>query len=81
MVYAFAGGVAAQEPGCGYAVSARHPYVHDDDVRLQGLREVDRLTAVGRLADNVNAGFGGEQHGEAGADKGLVIGDDDGDGH
>ena len=40
---------------------------------------VDRLAAVGGLADDLDAGLGVEDHLQAGADDLLVVGDDDAD--
>jgi hypothetical protein len=58
-------------------VELRHADVHQDDVRLELAGELHRLGAVGRLADHVEVVLGVEDHPEAGADEGLVVGDED----
>ena len=40
---------------------------------------LDRLAAVGRLADDLDVGLGVEDHPEAVAHQGLVVGDQDAD--
>jgi hypothetical protein len=41
--------------------------------------EVDGLASVRRFTDNLHPVFGRDQGGEAGADSGLVVGDEDAD--
>lgn len=45
--------------------------------RVVGLRELDRLQAVGGLADHLDAQLAGQDDPEAGPDQALVIGDYD----
>jgi hypothetical protein len=63
------------------AVHARHPDVHQHDVRLQPAADPHGLRAVGGLAEYVEAGLAGEQRGEPVAHHLLVVGDDDPDRH
>src|SRR5207247_10280007 len=44
--------VSAQARSGGDAVEQRHVEIDDDGVRIEALRELDRLEAVGRLADD-----------------------------
>ena len=68
--------VAGEDPAGGLqAVHLGHPDVHQDHVGPGAPDRLDRLGAVGRLGDHVDA-VGGEDHPEAGADQGLVVGDD-----
>ena len=50
-------------------------------VGLEAGRLVDRLEPVARLGDDLDVGLAGEQHPEAGAHHGLVVGDEDADRH
>src|ERR1700683_780365 len=56
-------------------VQHRHPDVHDDDGRGEAGRELDRLPAVGRLADDLQVVLGVDQRGERGTEQRLVVHD------
>jgi hypothetical protein len=73
---AIAGGrcLGQDPPGGLQAVQGGHPDVHQHDVGAQPAGGGHRVQAVGGLADHLDAG-GGEDHGEAGADQRLVVGD------
>src|SRR5207302_2974537 len=58
------------------AVEVRHLDVHQDDVRLQRLAELDGFQAVDRLADDRHACVDVEQPGESGPEERLVVGDE-----
>ena len=62
-------------------VHDRHPDVHDHDVRREAGRELDRLPAVGRPADDGQVILGVDQRRERGAEQLLVVDDQDGGGH
>src|SRR4051812_2884901 len=72
-------GQADQMTGGVDAVESRHPNVHDDDVGPQLAGCFHRLDAVGGLTDNVEVGFGAQDHPVAGPDQALVIGEQDPD--
>ena len=55
---------------------AGHADVHEHDVGRCGAGDVDRLDAVGRLADHVEVGLRVEDHREAAAHELLVVGHD-----
>src|SRR5581483_6159273 len=61
------------------AVEVRHPDVHQHDVGAQRPDLVDRLTAVRRLADDLDLGLGVEDHPEPGAYERLVVDEQDAD--
>ena len=63
------------------AVEHRHAHVHQDDVGAVELDEADGVGAVGRLAHDLDAVLGLEDHAEPLAQQGLVVGQDDADGH
>ncbi len=67
---------AGQPPRRLDAVEARHADVHEDDRRAQAPRLVDGLAAVGRLAHHLDVRRRLEQLAKAGADQGLVVGDE-----
>jgi hypothetical protein len=70
------GGILAGEPrGRRDAVQARHPDVHQRDVRPQASRRGHGLDAVGGLAGHRDVGLGGQDEPEAGADHRLVVGE------
>jgi hypothetical protein len=58
-------------------VELRHADVHQHDVRRQPPGQLDRLGAVGGLADDVEVVLGVEDHLEAGAHERPVVGDQD----
>jgi len=68
-----------QEAGRGDPVQLRHPYVHQDDIRLQLARQRHGLLAVSSLADDVDLRIGAQDHAEARADEPLVVGQEDRD--
>src|SRR3990172_5978372 len=59
------------------AVEAGHDRVHEDDVGLDLLGDLDGLAAVGGLADDLEAGLGLEHVAERLADDGGGVGDED----
>src|SRR5262249_27333417 len=63
------------------AVHARHPDVHQHDVRQYALREVDRLGSVAGFTDDVDVRVSVEDHAEAVADERLVVAEQDADRH
>ncbi len=63
------------------AVHQRHPDVEQADVGTQPERQAHGLAPVGGRADHLDAGLGIEQHRQPAADDGLVVGDQDPDGH
>ena len=68
------GDAVGEDPPRGFeAVELGHPDVHQDDVRSQRANLVDRVAAVGRLADDLDLRLGVEDHPEAGADERLVV--------
>ena len=64
-----------QPPGRLDPVDLRHAHVHQDDVRRDAARQLDRLAPVGRLADDLEVGLRLEDHPEAGAHECLVVDD------
>src|SRR6202021_4187165 len=58
-----------------------HADVHQDDVRREVRRELDRLPSVGRLADDFQVVLGVDQRRERGAEQRLVVDDGDSGGH
>jgi hypothetical protein len=54
-------------------VHLRHRQIHDDNVGLQPIGRVHRITAVARFADYVDVPRSGQDRPEAGADDGVVI--------
>ena len=69
--------VGAQQPGCFQAVEDGHADVHQHDVWEGSACEVDGFPAVAGFADDLHLLLGRDQCGEAGADGGLVVGDED----
>jgi hypothetical protein len=65
----------AQAPGRRDPVDARHAQVHEDGVGSQLGGDCDGLLAVGRGADDLDAGQQPEQHHQALAHDALVVGD------
>ena len=61
--------------------STRHPDVHQRHVGPQPGDHLDGLLAVGRLADDLEVGLGGEQRAEPGAHHALVVDDHQPGGH
>ena len=59
-------------------VEGGHLQVHEHHVGLQGLGH--RLQAVGGLADHLQVGLGGQEQAQAGADHGVVVGQQHPDG-
>src|SRR5262249_4842751 len=74
---------AAQQdaPGRLDPVHGRHTDVHQDDVREQPLRQLDRLAAVAGLADDLDVVLGAEDHAEAVAHERLVVAEENADDH
>ena len=56
-------------------VDLGHAHVHQDDIRRDAARLLDRLSPVRRLADDLEVGLGLEDHPEAGAHERLVVDD------
>ena len=61
------------------AVHLGHADVHEDDVGLLARDELDRLDAVGGLADDLDVVGRAQQHREAAAHERLIVGDRDPD--
>ena len=61
--------------GGGNAVHLGHPHVHEDEVRRQLCRGLDRCPAVRDLADHLEVRLRAQHHAEPAADQGLVVGD------
>ncbi len=68
-------GLVAQAPRRLDPVELGHADVHQDDVGLQPLGLLDRVEAVGGLADDLEVILGVEDHAEPGADERLVVSD------
>jgi len=64
-----------QPLGGGDAVQARHAHVHQHDIRAEAAGGVDRLEAVGGLADDGDAGVAGQQLSQAGPHEPVIVGD------
>ncbi len=60
-------------------VHARHPDVHQHDVRPGRAHDGDGLLAVGRLAHDLDVVLGVQQRPQPGAQQGLVVGEHDTD--
>ena len=71
-----AGGRGAQPRQRCQPVEARHREIEQNEVRLELGREPERLGAVGRLADDIEAALG-EQRREGVAREGMVVDDED----
>ena len=71
--------VGADQPCRFDPVEDGHANVHHDDVREDAPGEVDGFAAVAGFAGDLHLLFGGDQCGEAGADGGLVVGDENAD--
>jgi hypothetical protein len=71
--------IRADEPGRLQAVEHGHADVHQHDVREHAPGEIDRFAPVGRLTGDLHPLLGVDEGGEAAADGGLVIGDEDAD--
>ena len=72
---AVASGAAEQLPGRLDPVDLGHADVHQHDIRRDAARLLDRLSPVGRLADDLEVGLRLEDHPEAGAHECLVVDD------
>jgi hypothetical protein len=59
----------------------RHPYIHDDHVGSQLVRQRDGLDTVGGLPHHLDPRLRGEYRGESGAHHRLVVGDEHRDRH
>ena len=69
--------VRSEAPGGLDAVQTRHADVHQDDVGAQPSRLLDGLSAVGGLSHHLDVRRRLEQLAKAGADKRLVVRDED----
>src|SRR5699024_10217905 len=58
-------------------VDAGHAHVHEDDIVLLLADGVDAGHAIAGLTGHGHIGLGVDDHGEAGAHKGLVVDEDD----
>src|SRR4051794_5106503 len=58
-------------------VEPRHADVHENDVRSQAARLVDRLLPVAGLAHDVDVGLGAQDHAQAVAHEPLIVGEQD----
>ena len=67
--------IGADSPGGLQAVDPGHPDVHQDHVGALATGQVDRLPAVGGLADDLQVLRGVDEDPEPGADQGLVVGE------
>lgn len=65
--------------GRRYAVEHRHPDVHQHHVRHRGCGELHCLSAVARLADELEIGLRGDEHPNARAEELLVVDQRDSD--
>ena len=63
------------------AVEVGHADVHQHDLGMQSPRCLDGLCAVARFCDHLEVRFGVQDDPEASADKLLIVGDQDADGH
>jgi hypothetical protein len=63
------------------AVHVRHADVHQHHIRIELAGERDRLGAVCGLADDLDVGFGAQDHPEAAAHKLLVVREQDANRH
>jgi hypothetical protein len=63
------------------AVELGHPEIHEDDVGAARPGQAHGLAPVTGLPDDVDFGLGGEKHPEAGADQGLVVDEQNPNGH
>src|SRR5262249_53928564 len=68
-------------PGRLHPVAARHPQVHEDDVRPVLRHELERLLTVGRLAHHLDVVDQPQHDGEPLPYRRLVVGHDDRDAH
>src|SRR5918996_1239356 len=59
------------------ARTPRHPHVHQHDVRHQLGSALDRLVPVVGLADHLDVGLSPEDHLQASAEQGMIVGDQD----
>ena len=76
------GSLGGQDPPGGLeAVDHRHPDVHQHDVGARAAGGLDRLVAVPGLGHHVQVVLGVQDHPKPGADKGLVVGDQDAQAH
>ena len=57
--------------------SARHPHVHEHDVGARRRDEAHGIRPVLRLTDDVEVRLGLQDHPQAAAHEGLVVGDED----
>ena len=74
--------VRAGEPAGGLdPVEDGHPDVDEADIGAQTAGEPHRLGAVGGLRDDLDAGLRVKDHGQAGPDDVLVVGDQHADRH
>jgi hypothetical protein len=71
--------LAGQAAGRLDPVHAGHADVHQGHVGPDVAGQPDRLVAVGRLADHLQAGLGVQDHPEPGPHQRLVVGDQDPD--
>jgi hypothetical protein len=69
-----------EPPGCLDTVEVGHADVEQAHIGQQFTGERDGLQAVGSLSDDLDVGLGVENHGEAGPDDVLVVGDQHADG-
>jgi hypothetical protein len=76
------GVVGGNDPAGGLEpVELWHADVHQDHGRVKPRRLGHRFQSVACFGDDFHVLFAGEQHSEAGADHGLVVGDEDSDRH
>jgi hypothetical protein len=66
-------GVGADDPRRRQTVEHRHADVHQDNVREDAAREVDRLSPVGSLAHHIHLLVRGDERGEVAPDGRLVV--------
>ncbi len=74
--YLGVGQLAADRFGGGHAVHDRHQHVHQDHIRAQLHCPTKCLRAVFRLADHLELGVKSEEHAQALAYDGMVVGDE-----
>src|SRR5690606_40065766 len=78
---AHAVGPGVQRPCRGDAVEPRHAYVHQHDVGAGGGDGGGHVRAVGHLADDLEVRLAVDDDAQASANEGLVVDEQDADGH
>ena len=74
MMTAVAGLLLTTRALASETVETRHGDIHEDEVRMELLDEVDDLVPVVGLADHLDPRDAGEERANARADEGMVVG-------